>query len=434
MRHNVKKPASGHIRLAHESVESVHKRVKSCVVAYFYLPVLPRQDMASSILETLGHRMDEDDDDVLDDIDLPNSSKLLDEEGAGETDYQHNSIVNIPGHSSDAQEYSYDDFEDFETSTSDVENRKGSTRGAVESESQLDAKRDIDRPNEEDSQGRPPRIPSKSSKKNDGEAYETEHYGPNDRSAIDSIEFNGENDNVNDYIGSRGVNSPNSNNSFFPEINVGSPNSAVKLSEMRRAARSAPSSDQIPNYDTATPNSGAYVNHSGITPNSKGSIDSSIGNPFALEFERAKTKVLSREVKKMRKAILNEHAPWSPGNKETRGAGANTPVQLTPEAERRSRLVTEAREQLAGHKSKFQKRITDRSQRLYDWSDPDWIEKKTDIEATMLIEKYAMARAKVNAMQNKTFEREFMRSDGKLYVRQQKRKRRKRLNEQMKKK
>ena len=37
--------------------------------------------MASSILETLGHRMDEDDDDVLDDIDLPNSSKLLDEEG-----------------------------------------------------------------------------------------------------------------------------------------------------------------------------------------------------------------------------------------------------------------------------------------------------------------------------------------------------------------
>ena len=95
--------------------------------------------MASSILETLGHRLDEDDDDLLDDIDLPNSNKLLDEEGAGETDYQDSSIVNIPGHTSDAQEYSYDDFEDFETSTSDVETRKGSTRGAVESESQLDA-------------------------------------------------------------------------------------------------------------------------------------------------------------------------------------------------------------------------------------------------------------------------------------------------------
>ena len=50
------------------------------------------------------------------------------------------------------------------------------------------------------------------------------------------------------------------------------------------------------------------------------------------------------------------------------------------------------------------------------------LKKKTDIEATMLIEKYAMARAQVNAMQNKTFEREFRMSDGKLYVRQQKRK------------
>ena len=182
-------------------------------------------------------------------------------------------------------------------------------------------KTDIDRPGKEDSQGKPPRIPSKSSRNNDGEAYKPQHYGPNDRSAIDSIEFNGENDNVNDYIGSRDVNSPNSNNSFFPEISIGSPNSAIKLSEMRRAARSAPSSDQTPNYNTATPNSGAYVNHSGITPNSKGSIDSSIGNPFALEFERAKTKVLSREVKKMRKAILDEHAPWSPSRKRLEGPG-----------------------------------------------------------------------------------------------------------------
>merc|ERR1711998_19411 len=128
---------------------------------------------------------------------------------------------------------------------------------------------------------------------------------------------------------------------------------------------------------------------------------SSIGNPFALEFERAKTKVLSREVKKMRKAFLNDDAPRSPINKTIRGAGANTPVQLTPEAERRSRLVTEAREQLAGHKSKFQERIMERSQRLYDWTDPNWIEKKTDLEAAMLIQRYANARSKVNAMNNK---------------------------------
>ena len=113
--------------------------------------------------------LDEDDDDLLDDIDLPNSNKLLDEEGAGETDYQDSPIANIPG--TGMQEYSYDDFEDFETSTSDVETRKGSTGGAVEGESQINAKTDIDRPGKEDSQGKPPRIPFKSSRNNDSEAY-----------------------------------------------------------------------------------------------------------------------------------------------------------------------------------------------------------------------------------------------------------------------
>ena len=213
----------------------------------------------------------------------------------------------------------------------------------------------------------------------------------------------------------------------------------MKQNQIRRVARSAPSSDQVPSREgnNITPyNNNEYVNYTvNHNSNSKSSYNSSsIGNPFALEFERAKTKVLSREVKKMRKAILHDDAPWSPINKTIRGAGANTPVQLTPEAERRSRLVTEAREQLAGHKSKFQERIMERSQRLYDWTDPNWIEKKTDLEAAMLIQRYANARSKVNAMNNKTFERDFGAHEGKMYTRQQRRKRRKKLNEHLKKK
>ena len=82
----------------------------------------------------------------------------------------------------------------------------------------------------------------------------------------------------------------------------------MKQNQIRRVARSAPSSDQVPSREgnNITPyNNNEYVNYNiNHNYNSKSSYNSSsIGNPFALEFERAKTKVLSREVKKMRKAI-----------------------------------------------------------------------------------------------------------------------------------
>ena len=84
--------------------------------------------MASSILETLGHTMDEDDEaidniDLLSDTNNPNNG-LFSKPTTGSRDYQDKSSVDILGETSDTQGYSYDDFEDFETSTSDMEGNK----------------------------------------------------------------------------------------------------------------------------------------------------------------------------------------------------------------------------------------------------------------------------------------------------------------------
>ena len=45
-----------------------------------------------------------------------------------------------------------------------------------------------------------------------------------------------------------------------------------------------------------------------------GSVQAPVGSPFALEFERAKTKVLSREVKKLRKAMIHGDMPGNAVN------------------------------------------------------------------------------------------------------------------------
>ena len=168
---------------------------------------------------------------------------------------------------------------------------------------------------------------------------------------------------------------------MFPPLSP----SPVKFSEARRAMRSAPAADQQQEGREDDAHDGG-----------------SVANPFALEFERAKTKVLSREVKKLRRAMIDD------GNRN-HSSPVHTqpsPVQLTPEAEARSRLIVEARTELQAHRRRVGDKVMGASQRLYDWHDPSWIDKKTDIEAALLIERYAQARAAVGGQRN-TFEEDF---------------------------
>jgi hypothetical protein len=247
--------------------------------------------------------------------------------------------------------------------------------------------------------------------------------------------------------------------SYFPQVRGSpgfkpGPNSPAKYSEARRAMRSAPTSDQIESSDAEASN--AYGNtQPGRTPGARnvdgtpaavGDAVASVASPFALEFERAKTKVLSREVKKLRKAIIHgggaEDHGFSRGSNAFSGGmmgsmyssdgneqfsspvrftsaiqnspnNVKNPVQLTPEQDARNRLIVEARAQLISHKRKIGNKMVSSSQRLYNWHDPAWIDKKTDIEAAMLIEKYAKARANVGSSMNaKGFEHDYGLGDG----------------------
>ena len=154
--------------------------------------------------------------------------------------------------------------------------------------------------------------------------------------------------------------------------------------------------------------------HSTTTVTGK-EIESSSQISFALEFERAKTKVLAHEVQKLRQSVVaqkealeQQHSPppraasrppphFSPprqqsqqqhGQQQSGSQGTEQPIQLTPESQARTRLIADARNTAQRHDVHTNERIAGKAQRIFDWRDPEFIRQQVIMETNLAMIKY----------------------------------------------
>jgi hypothetical protein len=194
---------------------------------------------------------------------------------------------------------------------------------------------------------------------------------------------------------------------------------ALSLETKVQAPRTAPAGKQ------RNPKHNEDTGHAHDEPSSAAQIS------FALEFERAKTKVLAHEVQKLRQSVVahrqqqeaidehqyhhqhhvqphqqqQHHSPQQHHHQHhsppPRAASrppphfsppklqqATSPIKLTPESMARTRLIAEARVTAKRHAVDTQDRITGTAQRIFDWRDPEFIRRKVMLETNLALVKY----------------------------------------------
>jgi hypothetical protein len=189
---------------------------------------------------------------------------------------------------------------------------------------------------------------------------------------------------------------------------------ALSLETKVQAPRTAPAGQQRNNES-------AVVVGSGTTNNQ---LTNASQISFALEFERAKTKVLAHEVQKLRQSVVahqqqqereqqqqereysspplaphfsppklshdhhHQHQKEYQSPQKGRFIENSGPIKLTPESMARTRLIAEARVTAKRHDVEMQDRINDKAQRIFDWRDPEFIRRKVMLETNLALVKY----------------------------------------------
>ena len=234
---------------------------------------------------------------------------------------------------------------------------------------------------------------------------------------------------------------------LLPLLPTLEPRSSDLLSTETRppvAPRTAPSGKKRKQQETIV--GGHNHNHNGHLNHH----NESTNNPqmsFALEFERAKTKVLAHEVQKLRQSVvaqqeaLTQQHRSSPPPRAAQGAPPHfspppssqqhqehhqqhhqqhhsqhlhqnqqspsrdhngNPIKLTPESQARTRLIADARVISKRHEVHMQERITGQSQRIFDWRDPEFIRRKVMLETNLaLVKERTAGRKRARRTKNK---------------------------------